>query len=377
MRAVQGDRPRRPRGPVRRRATPPQPWPRPGARRRRRRRGELHSTPTGARVATACPSRTWSAPRAPASSRPSARGSSTSRSVTPWAGSRGPTGPTPSRCCSRPTRPSPFRSASPPRPSPPYSCRASPPSTWPPTRSRSDPARTRSSTPAPAGSASFSPSSPSRAAHVLLRRSPPTTRPPSPARPEPPTSVRYDQLADLATELPAVVRGLTGGAGVHTVFDGVGAATFEASLASLRPRGGMALFGGSSGAVPPLDPDAPGEHGFPLPDPAEHPSLHGDEGRAGRPGRRPSHASPTAPSMSGSVHGSRSPAPPMRIGRWRAAARPGRSSSSPDRRLPAAPAPTTRATSHRGARPRPPRPPRGRRRSRQPSACDRRRAGAP
>ncbi len=66
--------------------------------------------------------------------------------------------------------------------------------------------------------------------------------------------VRYDQLADLATELPAVVRGLTGGAGVHTVFDGVGAATFEASLASLRPRGGMALFGGSSGAVPPLDP---------------------------------------------------------------------------------------------------------------------------
>lgn len=66
--------------------------------------------------------------------------------------------------------------------------------------------------------------------------------------------VRYDQLADLTTELPAIVRELTDGAGVHTVFDGVGAATFEASLASLRPRGGMALFGGSSGAVPPLDP---------------------------------------------------------------------------------------------------------------------------
>ncbi len=66
--------------------------------------------------------------------------------------------------------------------------------------------------------------------------------------------IRYDQLADLTTDLPALVRGLTGGTGVHTVFDGVGAATFEASLASLRPRGGLALFGGSSGAVAPLDP---------------------------------------------------------------------------------------------------------------------------
>lgn len=66
--------------------------------------------------------------------------------------------------------------------------------------------------------------------------------------------IRYTELDDLTTELPALVRDLTGGRGVHTVFDGVGATTFEASLASLRPRGGLALFGASSGPVPPFDP---------------------------------------------------------------------------------------------------------------------------
>lgn len=66
--------------------------------------------------------------------------------------------------------------------------------------------------------------------------------------------IRYDLMTDLTTELPAAVRELTGGHGVHTVYDGVGAATFEASLASLRPRGGLALFGGASGAVPPFEP---------------------------------------------------------------------------------------------------------------------------
>ena len=66
--------------------------------------------------------------------------------------------------------------------------------------------------------------------------------------------VRYTELADLTAELPPIVRGLTGGAGVHTVFDGVGRTTFDASLACLRRRGGLALFGGSSGPVPPVDP---------------------------------------------------------------------------------------------------------------------------
>lgn len=73
--------------------------------------------------------------------------------------------------------------------------------------------------------------------------------------------VRYDRMTDLTTELPAAVRSLTGGHGVHTVYDGVGASTFEASLASLRPRGGLALFGGSSGAVPPFDPMRLENHG--------------------------------------------------------------------------------------------------------------------
>ncbi|WP_169165771.1 quinone oxidoreductase family protein [Cellulomonas taurus] len=66
--------------------------------------------------------------------------------------------------------------------------------------------------------------------------------------------IRYTELQDLTEELPAIVRGLTGGKGVHTVFDGVGRSTFDASLASLRPRGGLALFGGASGQVPPVDP---------------------------------------------------------------------------------------------------------------------------
>lgn len=66
--------------------------------------------------------------------------------------------------------------------------------------------------------------------------------------------IRYDRMSDLTAELPAAVRELTGGHGVHTVFDGVGASTFEASLGSLRTRGALALFGGASGAVPPFDP---------------------------------------------------------------------------------------------------------------------------
>jgi NADPH2:quinone reductase len=66
--------------------------------------------------------------------------------------------------------------------------------------------------------------------------------------------VRYDRMADLGRELPAVVRDLTGGHGVHVVYDGVGAATFDGSLASLRRRGTLVLFGGASGPVPPFDP---------------------------------------------------------------------------------------------------------------------------
>jgi NADPH:quinone reductase len=49
-------------------------------------------------------------------------------------------------------------------------------------------------------------------------------------------------------------RRITGGEGVHVVYDGVGQATFDGGLDSLRLRGYMVLFGASSGRVPPLDP---------------------------------------------------------------------------------------------------------------------------
>ena len=40
---------------------------------------------------------------------------------------------------------------------------------------------------------------------------------------------------------------------MHVVYDGVGKTTFDASLATLRRRGTMVLFGGASGQVPPFD----------------------------------------------------------------------------------------------------------------------------
>jgi NADPH:quinone reductase len=55
-------------------------------------------------------------------------------------------------------------------------------------------------------------------------------------------------------EFGATVGQVTQGRGADVVYDGVGKATFDAGLAALRPRGMMVLFGGSSGQVPPLDP---------------------------------------------------------------------------------------------------------------------------
>jgi NADPH2:quinone reductase len=59
--------------------------------------------------------------------------------------------------------------------------------------------------------------------------------------------IGYDEVADT-------VRTLTDGVGLAAVFDGVGKDTFDTSLASLRRRGVMVLFGASSGPVPPVDP---------------------------------------------------------------------------------------------------------------------------
>jgi NADPH2:quinone reductase len=50
------------------------------------------------------------------------------------------------------------------------------------------------------------------------------------------------------------VKRLTDGKGLPVVYDSVGKTTFEDSLRCLRPRGVMALYGASSGAVPPMDP---------------------------------------------------------------------------------------------------------------------------
>jgi len=49
------------------------------------------------------------------------------------------------------------------------------------------------------------------------------------------------------------VKRITNGAGVHVVYDGVGASTFDKGFQCLRPRGLMALYGQASGPVPPLD----------------------------------------------------------------------------------------------------------------------------
>lgn len=51
-----------------------------------------------------------------------------------------------------------------------------------------------------------------------------------------------------------VARTLTGGDGVHAVYDGVGRDTFDRSMNALRIRGTMVLFGAASGQPAPIDP---------------------------------------------------------------------------------------------------------------------------
>jgi NADPH2:quinone reductase len=54
-------------------------------------------------------------------------------------------------------------------------------------------------------------------------------------------------------DVAARVRELTNGEGVPVVYDGVGKATFEGSLASLKRRGCLIAFGNASGATDPLN----------------------------------------------------------------------------------------------------------------------------
>ena len=56
----------------------------------------------------------------------------------------------------------------------------------------------------------------------------------------------YDDFRDAVDQA-------TGGVGADVVYDGVGKDTFDDSLAALRPRGMMVLYGASSGQVPPFD----------------------------------------------------------------------------------------------------------------------------
>jgi NADPH2:quinone reductase len=64
----------------------------------------------------------------------------------------------------------------------------------------------------------------------------------------------HEAILYTQTDFDAEVKRLTGGRGVDVVYDSVGKTTFERSLNSLRPRGTIALFGQSSGPVPPFDP---------------------------------------------------------------------------------------------------------------------------
>jgi NADPH2:quinone reductase len=54
-------------------------------------------------------------------------------------------------------------------------------------------------------------------------------------------------------DFAAVAAEVTGGSGAAAVYDGIGQATFDTSLAVLRPRGYLVLYGAASGPVPPFE----------------------------------------------------------------------------------------------------------------------------
>jgi NADPH2:quinone reductase len=62
-------------------------------------------------------------------------------------------------------------------------------------------------------------------------------------------------MIDYTTQdFAAEARRITNGEGVDVVYDSVGKTTFDKSIDCLHRRGMMALFGQSSGPVPPMDP---------------------------------------------------------------------------------------------------------------------------
>ena len=63
-----------------------------------------------------------------------------------------------------------------------------------------------------------------------------------------------DVILYTEQDFEAEVKRLTGGKGVDVVYDSVGKTTFERASTACVPRGLLALFGASSGPVPPFDP---------------------------------------------------------------------------------------------------------------------------
>ena len=70
-----------------------------------------------------------------------------------------------------------------------------------------------------------------------------------------------DVIVYTRQDFVAEVKRLTGGRGVQVVYDSVGRTTFLAGLDVLAPRGMMVLFGQSSGAVDPLNPQVLNQKG--------------------------------------------------------------------------------------------------------------------
>lgn len=68
-------------------------------------------------------------------------------------------------------------------------------------------------------------------------------------------------LLSRAEDIAARARELTGGKGVQAVFDGVGAATWPASLAATAPRGLILSFGNASGPVRGVELGTLNQHG--------------------------------------------------------------------------------------------------------------------
>lgn len=62
-----------------------------------------------------------------------------------------------------------------------------------------------------------------------------------------------DTILYTQQDFEAETKRLTDGRGVHVIYDGVGADTFEKGLNSLRTRGCLVYYGASSGPVPPFD----------------------------------------------------------------------------------------------------------------------------